>query len=91
MHCANFFYNISDFFKSYSPFNYFQADFKTFDEYRTYVYGKNNAEDQGDKGVTLEMKGSYLKEPPGKYVLCYISKYKGWLRGMSNVFEVCML
>ncbi|XP_045174145.1 inositol polyphosphate 5-phosphatase K-like isoform X2 [Mercenaria mercenaria] len=74
-----------------SPWDYialYKADFKTFDEYRTWVYGKNNAEDKGDKGVTLEMKGSYLKEPPGKYVLCYISKYKNWLRGMSNVFEI---
>ena len=65
-----------------------QADFKHFDEYVTYVWGKNNAEKLGDKGVTLIFKGGYLKTPPGKYVLLYISKYKGWLRGMSNVFEV---
>ncbi|XP_060605261.1 inositol polyphosphate 5-phosphatase K-like isoform X2 [Ruditapes philippinarum] len=74
-----------------SPWDFiglYKADFKTFDDYKTWVYGKNNAEDRGDKGVTLEIKGSYLKEPPGKYVLCYISKYKGWLRGMSNVFEI---
>ena len=67
----------------------FQADFKHYDEYVTYVRGKNNAENLGDKGVTLIFKGGYLKTPPGKYVLLYISKYKGWLRGMSNVFEVC--
>ena len=67
----------------------FQADFKHYDEYVTYVRGKNNAENLGEKGVTLIFKGGYLKTPPGKYVLLYISKYKGWLRGMSNVFEVC--
>ena len=67
---------------------HFQANFKHYDDYITYVRGKNDAEDLGDKGVTLSIKGSYLQTPPGKYVLLYISKYKGWLRGMSNVFEV---
>ena len=73
------------FYRSSYPF---QADFKHYDDYVTYVRAKNNAEDLGDKGVTLIIKGSYLQTPPGKYVLLYISKYKGWLRGMSNVFEV---
>lgn len=74
-----------------SPWDFiglYRADFKHFEDYKTYVYGKNNAEELGDKGVTLKIDGSYLKVPPGKYVLCYISKYKGWLRGMSNVFEI---
>lgn len=66
----------------------FKANFSTFDEAVTYVYGVNNAENEGKKGVTLDIKGKYLETPPGKYVLCYISKYKGWLRGMSNEFEV---
>ncbi|KAL4223420.1 Phosphatidylinositol 4 [Mactra antiquata] len=74
-----------------SPWDYiglYQENFKHFDDYKTWVYGKNNAEDEGAKGVTLEFKGKYLKVPPGRYVLCYISKHKGWLRGMSNVFEI---
>lgn len=65
-----------------------QANFTHFDEYKTWVYAVNNAEKRKE-GVTLEIWGSYLKHSPGKYVLCYISKFKGWLRGMSNEFEVC--
>lgn len=53
------------------------------------MYAVNNAEDRKD-GVTLEFSGGYLQVPPGKYVLCYISKFKGWLRGMSNEFEVSL-
>jgi len=51
------------------------------------VYGVNNAEDKKD-GVSLEFSRDYLQVPPGKYVLCYISRHKGWLRGISNEFEV---
>ena len=65
-----------------------QVSFRHFNEYETYTYAVNDAEKKGKEGVTLSIKGDYLKVPPGKYILCYISKYKNWLRGMSNVFEV---
>ncbi|XP_052799646.1 inositol polyphosphate 5-phosphatase K-like isoform X1 [Mya arenaria] len=63
------------------------ATFKHLDDYKIYVYGKNNAEDIKG-GVTLEFSGNDLKVPPGKYQLGYISKHKNWLRGLSNEFEV---
>ncbi|XP_052236515.1 phosphatidylinositol 4,5-bisphosphate 5-phosphatase A-like isoform X2 [Dreissena polymorpha] len=65
----------------------YPANFKTFDDQKTFVYARNNAEDYKE-GAALAFAGKDLKVPPGKYVLCYISKYKTWLRGMSNVFEI---
>ncbi|KAK3603246.1 hypothetical protein CHS0354_007577 [Potamilus streckersoni] len=66
----------------------YKVEFKHLDDYVVYVWAVNDAEKKGPKGVTVEFKIQDSDIQPGKYVLCYVSNYKKWLRGMSDEFEI---
>ena len=56
-------------------------------DYTSYVYAESNAEKK-KSGVTLTLSKSKMTVEPGQYYLCYISKTKDTLCGMSDIFDV---
>lgn len=65
----------------------FQADFKSFSEYVSYIYAEEGAEERGDRGVIIEFPASKLCVAAGQYVLCYLTKNYS-LQGITNEFMV---
>ncbi|KAL5016599.1 hypothetical protein ScPMuIL_006188 [Solemya velum] len=66
----------------------YKSTFKHIMDYETYIYANRGAERKGKAGMTVKFSESSLTIPSGKYYLCYISKHKNKLMGMSEEFEL---
>ncbi|XP_060078372.1 inositol polyphosphate 5-phosphatase K-like [Ylistrum balloti] len=66
----------------------YRNDFSTLNDYISYKYAESKVEGRDQPNITLTWKGRDLPTKPGMYVLCYISKVKDTLMGMSSEFQV---
>ncbi|XP_069135011.1 inositol polyphosphate 5-phosphatase K-like isoform X1 [Argopecten irradians] len=66
----------------------YKTDFSTVNNYLSYKYAVSNVEGRDKPNVVVTWKQKDLPEKAGKYVLCYISKVKDTLMGMSSEFEI---
>ena len=70
---------------------YFQANFRHWFDYETYVWASTRGEDMRDKTLLYNIRydKDYLKKlDPGQYCLCYFSSSNNGVVGYSSVFKV---